>query len=136
VRGMRLTSTYTRVAMPDHECPYCHKSFDWHREWYSKSEQTQLYQKKFASDCPECHGLAWLRTYPEEITQKEFQDRKAQGDEIKLLRRTRVNAWAWVNSEKNKGQVFYPDLDSYLQSQDVMAQPYKSYVFREDSQSP
>jgi len=56
---MRLTSSYSRIAMPpESKCPHCGEVIeDWHREWYIVPGQEQLlYQKKAAADCPLCGG--------------------------------------------------------------------------------
>jgi hypothetical protein len=52
---MRLTSTYTRVAVPKYEfCPWCGTEIaDWFLEWYPKEGQYEdIRDGKLAMDCP------------------------------------------------------------------------------------
>jgi hypothetical protein len=109
--------------MPNGECPYCHQSPpDWHREWYSLTEQSQLYREEFASDCPnpDCQKKVWLRAFPEAIDQ-----------DIPLLARSEAAANVWVQKQKPQ----YGDVMTYLQSNDPGAVAYKSYAFREHRKS-
>jgi hypothetical protein len=107
--------------MPNGPCPYGHETFDWHREWWTNPEQRELYQKKFATDCPLCAKRVWLGAGPEQIDQ-----------DTPRLKRSRAAAEEWVRREKSQ----YADLDTYLQSGDPTAGPYEKYVFREDQQNP
>lgn len=59
---MRLTSTYTRVAMPHgYSCPHCEEVIeDWHREWVDKKHEVALFRKEVAGDCPWCGGPVYF----------------------------------------------------------------------------
>jgi hypothetical protein len=53
---MRLTSHFSRVAMPHFEsCPHCHREVvDWFFEWYPADERKEIAEGRSAMDCPWC----------------------------------------------------------------------------------
>ena len=101
------------------ECPHCHKKIlDWFREWYSDSEQRQLFKGLIAADCPnsECSKRVWLA-----------YDVKVIDQDTPILPRSRAAAENWVQNQK---QGRFVDLTDFLQSNEPEAQTYRNYKFR------
>jgi hypothetical protein len=101
------------------ECFYCHKKIlDWFREWYSDSEQRQLFKGLIAADCPdsECSKRVRLAYDVKEIDQ-----------DTPSLPRSRAAAENWVQNQK---QGRFVDLTDFLRSNEPEAQTYRNYKFR------
>jgi hypothetical protein len=91
---------------------------DWFREWYPYDEQPKIFQGILAADCPnrDCSkGVKLTKTV------------EPAPPDAPLLARSRAAATKWVLYEKRG---LYPDLDSFLQSTDPAALPYRAYRFR------
>jgi ribosomal protein S27AE len=121
---VRLTSTYTRVAMPPTEdCPHCGKGvMDWFREWYSDIEQRGFYKKLDAGDCPHCKKGVFIG-----------YDLEAAPLTVKVLPRSRAAAEKWVALLRDPDDMdkrLFPDLDAFLNSGREDATDYQGYQFR------
>ena len=119
---MRLTSHYTRVAMPhDENCPYedCGKMVkDWFIEWYPRDIQEEIGRKNLAMDCPWCRRSVSPQgvkvVIPSRILAAQIRDYDS--------------ATAYAKRQLLKtGNAFYPDLETFLSDPDnaEKAAPYK-----------
>ena len=104
---------------PRKACPNCGVFVeDWFREWYPYDEQPRIFQGLLAADCPDpaCRKGVKLGR----IVEKAAPD-------VPVLARSRAAATKWVLHEKRG---LYPDLESFLRSNDPAALPYRNYQFR------
>lgn len=106
--------------MPPREiCPHCGFFVeDWFREWYPYEEQPKIFQGLLAADCPhpDCSkGVRLTRTVQE------------AAPDCPVVARSYAAATEWVLRE-NRG--LYPDLESFLVSDDPAALAYRHYKFR------
>jgi hypothetical protein len=104
---------------PRKMCPHCGLFVeDWFREWYPYEEQPKIFQGVLAADCPnpDCLKGVKLTTTVEEAP----PDRP-------VVARSYAAATRWVLNEKRG---LFPDLESFLQSDDPAASAYRHYKFR------
>jgi hypothetical protein len=106
--------------MPPREaCPHCGFFVeDWFREWYPYEEQPKIFQGILAADCPNPDCLSGVK-----LTDAVEKSRAG----VPVLARSHAAATKWVLREKRG---LYPDLESFLQSADPAAPPYRDYKFR------
>jgi len=96
-------------------CPHCGREVgDWHREWYARENQVELFNHRAAADCPygDCRGGVDLYADKDGVF--------AADPALRILHRSRTQAIKWARGDAG--------FANYIQN-DSTGQLYVNYPF-------